>query len=176
MIKVFSFRPEFFNNNGDQGNLEAIRHFLNVEIEFSAIDEADFVLIGDASRAAMREFDKELLALTPALQERLDKGLPTLVIGSSYEFYSELLAGTPRLSYGARASEFRTAKFAELTVRGYRNSEVVDQDLFVSGAFVMTTLFGPVLAKNPQLLQLMARNFGCEANFSPLELEWIEKL
>lgn len=176
MIKVFSFRPEHFNNNGDQGNLEALQHFLRTQTLPASITEADFVLIGDASRAAMREFEAELLQLVPALQRRLDEGLPTLIVGSSYEFYSKLLAGAPRLSYGARASEFRTATSDGISVKGYRNSEIVDGDIFISGAFVMTTLFGPVLAKNPQLLQVMARNFGLEANYSASELEWIGKL
>lgn len=176
MIKVFSFQPEYFNNNGDQGNLEAMRHFLRVGTAPVAINEADFVLIGDASRAAMREFEGELMALIPALQKRLDNGLPTLIVGSSYEFFAKMLTGAPKLSYGERASEFRTAHAAGVSVKGYRNSEILDHDLFVSGAFVMTTLFGPVLAKNPQLLDLMATKLGYESKFSSAELEWIEKL
>jgi hypothetical protein len=42
---------------------------------------------------------------------------------------------------------------------GYRNSEAVE-DLFVSGAFVSTTLFGPVLAKSPELLDLVLDRLG----------------
>lgn len=176
MIKVFSFRPEYFNNNGDQGNLEALRHFLRVETVPTGFNEADFVLIGDASRAAMREFEPELTELSSGLQERLNQGLPTLIVGSSYEFYAKLLQGVPRLTRGARASEFRTASSAGVKVKGYRNSEILDQDLFISGAFVMTSFFGPVLAKNPQLLKVVAGKLGYEAHYSPTELEWIEKV
>ena len=176
MIRVFSYRPEYFNNNGDQGNLEALRHFLKADISYSQIEQADFVLVGDASRAAMREFNAELLALVPFLQARLDNGSPTLIVGSSYEFFAPLLSGVPSLSYGERSSEFRTAESAGIKVKGYRNTELVSPDLFISGAFVMTTMYGPVLAKNPQLLKLVAGSLGLQVQISQRELEWIEKL
>ena len=55
--------PEHFNNNGDQGNIEALSLELKAaKVEHAAIDkieEADFVLFGDAGRAAMSHYAHE---------------------------------------------------------------------------------------------------------------------
>jgi CobQ-like glutamine amidotransferase family enzyme len=45
-------------------------------------------------------------------------------------------------------------------VVGYRNSEVLDSELFIRGGFVGTLLFGPLLAKNPDLLKLFAQKLS----------------
>jgi hypothetical protein len=166
MIKVFSYRPEYFNNNGDQGNLEALAHFTKSEISMCGIEEAEFVLFGDASRAAMREFEPELEALVKTLDARLKAGKPTLLVGSCYEFFASRIEGIPSLKLGDRVSEFRGATSSGITVKGYRNSEVVSQDLFISGHFVATTLFGPVLAKNPRATRAHCQGFGA---FSSLQ-------
>ncbi len=176
MIRVFSFRPEYFNNNGDQGNLEALAHFTDQEISTVAIDDAEFALFGDGSRAAIREFGDELDSLVPALEKRLQAGLPTLIVGSAYEFFAPKLSGLPILSYGDRVSEFREVRSNDIAVKGYRNSEVIDSDLFLSGHFVATTLFGPVLAKNISLLQHMAQGLGLQVSVSDHQRSWIEKL
>ncbi len=164
MIRLASFRPEFFNQNGDQANLEVVGMQLmwrGIECEVSDkdFDEADFLLIGDASRAAMREFGPELEILAPLLAERLEAGLPTLLVGSAHEFFSGKLPGFPELAKTKRSSEFRELNAYGLNVFGYRNSEAVG-DFFASGAFVSTTLFGPVLAKSPDLLNLVLDRLG----------------
>lgn len=176
MIKAFSYRPEYFNNNGDQGNLEALAHFTNSKIVPVEIKDADFVLFGDASRAAMRHFNDELEALTATLEIRLERNLPTLLVGSCYEFYAERIKGIPDLAVGKRVSEFREVTHGGITVKGYRNSEVLNQDLFVGGRFIGTTLFGPVLAKNPALLKLIASGLELEVRYSEAESGWIAKL
>ena len=176
MIKVFSFRPEYFNNNGDQGNLEALSHFTNQTVELVELETADFALIGDGSRAAIREFTSELEAMVPALQQRLDAGKPTLLVGSAYEFFAPRLSGMPVLKYGKRVSEFREASAGSISVKGYRNTEVIDADLFISGHFVATTMYGPVLAKNIELLKHMAIGLSLEVNVSERQRSWISKL
>jgi len=164
MIRLASFRPEFFNQNGDQANLEVLGmqmmwRGIQCEIVDKDFDEADFFLIGDASRAVMREFASDLEILVPMLAERLEAGLPTLLVGSSHEFFAGKVSGLPELRYSERSSEFREVEDSGLKAFGYRNSEVVG-DLFVSGAFVSTTLFGPVLAKSPDLLNLVLDRLG----------------
>lgn len=164
MIKLSSFQPEFFNNNGDQGNLEVLRSQLHWRgVNFSLLEQdfrkTDFLLIGDASRAAMRHFDAELRELIPILEERLSKGSPTLLVGSTFEFYAGKIRGLPALKTIARVSEFRSVEDSGLEAYGYRNSEA-DRDLFVSGAFIGTTLYGPVLAKSPALLQIVLNALG----------------
>lgn len=176
MIKVFSFRPEFFNNNGDQGNLEALSYFTRQPLSFVELDEADLVLIGDGSRAAIREFETELLEMLPQLRERFSKGLPTLIVGSAYEFFLERLPLVEKPSYDHRVSEFREVTADSIRVKGYRNSELVADDIVISGAFIGTTLFGPVLAKNPALLERVAKTLNLEVQISPEEREWISRL
>ena len=173
MTTVYSFRPEYFNNNGDQGNLEALEYFTRCKFVAGDIVGADFVLIGDASRAAMREFSHELEGLTELLQLRLDSGAPTLIVGSSYEFFCSRLSGMPKLAFGPRVSEFRTVEAFGMKVKGYRNSEVQNEDLFVKGLFVGTTLFGPVLAKNLKLAEMFATGLDLEMSVSEEVRQWI---
>jgi CobQ-like glutamine amidotransferase family enzyme len=176
VIKVFSFMPEFFNNNGDQGNLEALAYFTRAEIIHADIEKADLVLFGDASRAAMRKFETELLSHVAEIEARLASGAPTLLIGSSFEYFATRVKGMPALRYGERVSEFRTVEAWGLSVRGYRNSELVSPDVFASGNFVGTTLFGPVLAKNPALLESFAKALGLEVQMSADQRFWIEQI
>lgn len=171
MITLGTFRPEFFNNNGDQGNLEVLQAQLAWRgVDCRKVDQnlgaSDFLLIGDASRAAMRHFERELLGLSSIVEERLTLGAPTLIVGSAFEFFAGKVAGLPTLRQVARASEFRTARSGSLEAFGYRNSEA-DLDLFVSGGFIATTLFGPVLAKSPDLLELILDQCGVAAKLSP---------
>jgi CobQ-like glutamine amidotransferase family enzyme len=166
MIRVASFYPDFFNNNSDQGNLLVLRRQLQWRgMELEVLEDFDpnaqFVLIGDASRAAIRHFEVELEALTPALQSRLDRKLPTLIVGSSFEFFANRLKGLGEIGQTERKSEFRTVISSEVEAFGYRNSEL-DTDLVVAGGFVATTLFGPVLAKSPSLLAHLLGELGVE--------------
>lgn len=166
MITLSTFRPEFFNQNGDQANLEVLGMQLmwrGIECEVSTkdFDEADFLLIGDASRAAMKEFGSELEVLVPLLSERQAAGLPTLLVGSAHEFFAGKVQGLPTLRLTDRVSEFREVSHSGTQAFGYRNSEATE-DLIVSGAFVSTTLFGPVLAKSPEMLEVVLKRLGVE--------------
>ena len=85
--------PEHFNNNGDQGNIEVLSTELKAaKVEHAAMDkieEADFVLFGDASRAAMRHYESELEGYRPLIRDRFSEGLATLLVGSCYEFFAK---------------------------------------------------------------------------------------
>lgn len=176
MIKFFSFEPEYFNNNGDQGNLEALKHYLKVELQPAGLPDSDIALFGDASRAALREFGPQLDGLIPELEARLQEGKPTLLVGSTFEYLMPRIQGLPKVERGARISEFRTCQLDGLQVKGYRNTDLVGPDLFVRGAFVGTTLFGPVLAKNLGLLHVFAEALGREVVMSERERSWIAQL
>lgn len=168
-MRLTSYRPEFFNNNADQGNLLVLQRQLQwrgIASEVVPFDpRADFVLLGDGSRAAMRHFESELIELVPALQSRLERGLPTLLVGSMHEFLLPLVIGK-QLERGNRSSEFRTVNADGVSAYGYRNTDVL-LDLFVSGAFISTTLFGPVLAKSPELLNLVLEAMGVKDPLAP---------
>jgi CobQ-like glutamine amidotransferase family enzyme len=164
MIKLATFMPEYFNNNGDQGNIEVLEKQLEwrgVEHSVTSIDfaDSDFLLVGDGSRAVMREFESELSGITDLLQERLRTGKATLLVGSSHEFFCSRLPELPKLRALSRVSEFREVTFGAQKAFGYRNTDK-DTDLFIEQAFISTTLFGPLLGKNPNLLELVLSSMG----------------
>ena len=173
MISTFSFMPEHFNNNGDQGNIEVLVIELKAaKAEHAAIDkieEADLVLFGDASRAAMRHYESELEGYRPLIRERFSKGLATLLIGSSYEFFANDLG--LELRQVARKSEFVNGDYF-----GYRNTEYDLEPVTRNGLFVATSLYGPFLAKNPGYLSELLIGLGANSELQPERLMWIEKI
>ena len=176
MTSVYSFEPAYFNQNGDQGNLETLEYVTGQRLESTNDPLANLMLVGDASRAAMRHFSTELLGLLPFIETRLESGLPTLLIGSSYEFFSQNSELLPNLSMGSRVSKFVRVNHAGSQVVGYRNSEVLDSELYVRGAFVGTLLFGPILAKNPGLLRLFVEKLSLSFTVSDDHWELTEQV
>jgi CobQ-like glutamine amidotransferase family enzyme len=174
MIKLATFMPEYFNNNGDQGNIEVLAKQLQwrgLQHTVSSTDlaESDFLLVGDGSRAVMREFENDLNAISGLLEERLRAGKATLLVGSSHEYFCTKLPGLPKLNTLLRVSEFREVTAGSLKVFGYRNSDK-DIDLYIERAFISTSLFGPVLAKNQNLLDIVLSAIGVEGEL-PSELQ-----
>ena len=173
MIKLYTFHPEHFNNNGDQGNIEVLAAELTaalVEFEFvESVAEADFVLIGDASRAAMRHYTGELEALRPAMRERFQFGRPTLVVGSSYEFLAS--------EFGLISSQVhRRSEFFDGDYFGYRNTDKDLPAVTRNGEFIATSLYGPFLAKNPRSLTEILASLGVQVELSAEGLTWIERI
>jgi hypothetical protein len=164
MIKLASFKPEFFDNNGDQGNLEVLAaHLVAAGKAFEVTTEcsgSDFLLIGDSAIASHEHFQAELNDLLPELKLRLLAGKPTLLVGRSWEFFAPLLG--VELSQGTRESKFVKLRVSEHEVIGYHNSTVVEPRFFISGAFIGTTLFGPLLAKNPSVLKMLGSALGVQ--------------
>ena len=174
MIKLATFMPEYFNNNGDQGNIEVLAKQLEWRgiqhsVTSTEFADSDFLLVGDGSRAVMREFEADLAAITNLLQERLINGKATLLVGSSHEYFCSKLSGLPKLRTLSRVSEFREVTSGSQNAFGYRNSDK-DIDLFVVKAFISTTLYGPLLAKNQNLLDLVLSSMGVTAQL-PGELQ-----
>ena len=173
MIKIFSFEPMYFDNNGDQGNVEILLHQLSQQGKkfkiVASAEKADFVLIGDASNAVMDRYAKDLAKLRKTIAQRFTQGSPTLLVGSAYEFFAAEMGLSSNVV--TRESKFVTTSEGYF---GYRNS---DKDLpvcFVNGSFIGTSLFGPVLAKNPRLLERVLNAVGAELKLSAQAREWIE--
>ena len=164
MIKLATFMPKYFNNNGDQGNIEVLAKQLQwrsvqYSVTSSEFADSDFLLVGDGSRAVMREFESELAAITDLVAERLRTGKATLLVGSAHEFFCSRLPGLPELNEAPRVSEHREVSFGDLRVFGYRNNEI-DVNFFREQAFISTSLFGPILAKNENLLNIVLASMG----------------
>ena len=175
MMKLYSFEPYYFNNNGDQGNLDVLVFLMKqqgVDYKFvDSIEESDFALFGDASIAVMKNFEKHLDRLRNEIVNRHSKGAPTLLVGSSYEYFSRDLG----LGAGKRArfSDFLTTSDG---IFGYQNSESDLPAYLSKGLFMATNLFGPLLAKNPQLLIKVAKGIGLKGNLPQEQLEWISSI
>jgi CobQ-like glutamine amidotransferase family enzyme len=167
MIKLATFMPTYFNNNGDQGNIEVLTKQLEwrgvqYSVTSTELQDSDFLLVGDGSRAVMREFKSELAAITELVAERLRTGKATLLVGSAHEFFCSKLPGLPELKYAPRVSEHREVGSGDLRVFGYRNNEI-DVDFFMEQAFISTSLFGPILGKNEKLLNIVLTSMGVTA-------------
>lgn len=175
MINIYSFEAAYFNNNGDQGNIEVLAQQLSKQKKkykmVSSPESANFVLIGDCSNAVLEEFSKPLSKLRRVISKRWEKGLPTLLVGSAYEFFSSELGLEPKQVQ--RESKFVTTSDGHF---GYRNSDKDLPSCLVKGSFIATSLFGPILAKNPQLLEKVLRDLGAEISLSADALEWIETI
>lgn len=175
MITYFTFEPEYFNNNGDQGNLEVLLHYLEAAGKkvkrTQSLKEASFALIGDGSVAVMEHFSKQLGSMRKEIKKRLDAGLPTLIVGSAYEFYANDLG--LESSASPRKSGFVTTADGYF---GYRNSDSTLPDVFVEEAFIATKLFGPLLAKNPRLLEVELNALGAELRVNQQVASWIEAI
>jgi CobQ-like glutamine amidotransferase family enzyme len=172
MIKLATYKPTYFNNNGDQGNIEVLAKQLEwrgVQYSVTSSDfaDSDFLLVGDGSRAVMREFESDLLALKNLVAERLRTGKATLLVGSAHEFFCSRLPELPELKKTPRVSEHREVTFGDLRVFGYRNNEI-DVDFFIERAFISTSLFGPILAKNENLLNIVLNSIGVTSELPAL--------
>jgi CobQ-like glutamine amidotransferase family enzyme len=175
MITYFTFEPSYFNNNGDQGNLEVLLYFLSkAGLKAKKAESpkgADFVLVGDASLAVMEHFSKKLASLRKDIKKRFESGLPTLIVGSSYEFFSEEL-GLKSIETSRRSGFVSTVD----GYFGYRNSASSLPDVFTNKAFVATKLFGPVLAKNPKLLEIELSALGVQLKMDQQVASWVEAI
>ena len=172
MIKLATFMPTYFNNNGDQGNIEVLAKQLEwrgipCSVTSTELKDSDFLLVGDGSRAVMREFKSELAAITDFVAERLSSGKATLLVGSAHEFFCTRLPGLPELKGAPRVSEHREVSSGDLRVFGYRNNEI-DNDFFIEEAFISTSLFGPILAKNENLLNIVLTSMGVTSELPPV--------
>jgi CobQ-like glutamine amidotransferase family enzyme len=161
MIKLYSFEPFYFNNNGDQGNLDVVKNQLQKQnIKFKIVAspaDADFVLIGDCSEAVLNHYEKQLTKLRKLIAIRYEKGLPTLLVGSAYTFFAPNLGISQEPT--KRESKFVTTPDGYF---GYRNSDNNLPICTVKGAFIASSLFGPLLAKNPQLLGVVLEKLGAK--------------
>jgi len=151
------------NLDGDQGNLLALRKYLNAagfETEVKAVTNTEaalashFLLLGHGSAAAMASLEVSLSALD---WESILASVPGLAVGSGYEWMSSKSLVNEDLKPVNRVSEFQVATMGKLSALGYRNSESDLPGLALNGNFICSMLHGPILAKNPQLLDRAAR-------------------
>ena len=161
MIRLATLAPKDLNLNGDQGNLIALRNYLQAagfEVQVleaaagASLPEADFYLVGHGSIAAMSHLEPWLKEVLP---EAFSSSVPVLAVGSGALRMGANLGKHPRSDL-ERVSEFQVTPWRDYEVLGYRNTDTDAPNLETEGSATLTMLHGPVLAKNPRLLAEIA--------------------
>jgi CobQ-like glutamine amidotransferase family enzyme len=164
MIRLGVLFPKHLNLNGDFGNIEVLARQLEwrghdvqiVEVlepaQFS--EQLDFVLVGHGSEAAWSDISEEFQLLAPQLQELISNGVPVLAVSTGFE--RSILAGVVKAavptSLPERVSKFSVVNDGEIDLLGYVNVDTNLPEFYRSGSFIGTALHGPMLSKNPKLL------------------------
>jgi|GEM_PF-231166 CobQ-like glutamine amidotransferase family enzyme len=188
MIKLGSFFPDALNLNGDQGNLLALKKYLEAagfEVQVDSIGAANgyqdihFAFLGHGSMAAMRSLNT---ALSVVAFDQLLQTTPGMAIGSGFEYLAGLSLTKSEINREERASEFAIGELGTITALGYRNTDSGLPNLELNGNWICSMLHGPLLAKNPILLHRAAKAAVTAAGLvwpavAPESLSsWVEKL
>lgn len=165
MIRLGVLFPEHLNLNGDYGNIEVISRQLEwrgMASEIVAVGTPselasglDFLLIGHGSSAAWESIDEEFRGLLAPLKALLAGGLPGMSVSSGFEqmVRGSVFEGLTANSVSSRTSKFVVQQDVEGEVLGYLNADVDLPIIHRESNFIGTMLHGPILAKNPALLE-----------------------
>ena len=164
MIRLGALFPNHLNLNGDLGNVAVIQAQLAwrgiaseiVDIESLAqLDQPiDFIFAGHGSIAAWADIESELEAMFPVINSLIRSGLPALAISTGYEAFAKgkLVDGLELTQLPERLSNFTVFEDGANEILGYLNTDVNLPTIFRQANFIGCMLHGPVLAKNPELL------------------------
>lgn len=180
MIRLAGFFGKEFDQNGDLGNLEvlgralaphgsAVQTLMDVR-DPVLLTEAEFLVIGDASRAHQRKRSFELQGLHELIVSREKNCLWSLVVGSTYEQLAADHFGF-EVQSTRRISAFASSEFGDREYWGYLNTEVLVPRFVIQGTTIGTQFFGPLLARNPVLVSEIAESSGWQ-----VDLNYLEKL
>lgn len=165
MIRLGALFPDHLNLNGDLGNLEVIAKQLEwrgIDSETLAIRSIhdlsqglDFILVGHGSLAAWADIRDTFVEMAPTLKQLMTIGVPALAISSGFEesTMAGLFANLSPAPIAPRISKFEIYSDGDSEVLGYINTEVDLPMLHREGNWIGSMLHGPVLAKNPALLE-----------------------
>jgi len=176
MITFYTLFPDRLNLNGDQANILVLQKRLEwqgidsqvvelstekdlekLSVDFSNEPSEKFLLVGHGSIAAMQSFAPMHDTARSAVLELATAGLPGMAVGSGYELL------VPEFSRGARLSNYADIPAADGLPRiyGYVNS---DTDLALvstlGDSFICTMVHGPVLARTPELADILLSRMG----------------
>lgn len=165
MIRLGVLFPHHLNLNGDLGNAEVIAKQLEwrglateivaVETVSDLSNSLDFILVGHGSTAAWAAIETRLRSMAPSLRKLITSGTPGLAISTGFEKLLEhrALGNLDVRKLPERISKFHVQGDGDSEVLGYLNTDVDLPILHREGNWILTLLHGPVLAKNPNLLE-----------------------
>lgn len=160
MIRIGSLFPGHLNLNGDVANVDILSFYLKlagyeheiVKIESLVDAHFDFVVIGHGSRAAWRNLPPAQ-EIAKFIKRLSTQGGTCLLIGSAVTELSEQLGFSKVEKLRDRESVFVAENQGEHELIGYRNTEFDISNFFESGNIWISALHGPILAKNPWIVE-----------------------
>lgn len=165
MIRLGVLFPDHLNLNGDFGNIDVLVRQLEwrgmacevirVDDEKHLASDLDFLLVGHGSNAAWESIRVNMESLAESLRKLIASGTPGLCVSTGFEELVRLNAinGLVSQDIPERVSKFVVHPDGNGEVLGYLNTDVDLPFLHREAQFVCTMLHGPVLAKNPSLLE-----------------------
>lgn len=176
MKTIYTLMPDRLNLNGEQGNVLVLSRRLEwqsvshqvVEIQDLAqlekllpkLEKSPrdcFVFMGQGSFETFSYLEKQSALLHDLLARLVFAGIPTLAVGTCYEIFAN--APKSQLFF----SEFIKSDFKPggFEILGYASTGYDLPALVTKGDnTVLTTMHGPVLAKNPKLADWFLAEMG----------------
>jgi CobQ-like glutamine amidotransferase family enzyme len=188
MIRLGALFPEHLNLNGDFGNLEVIskqlkwRGLASETFSISSKEDLkqrlDFIFVGHGSLAAWADIQNEFSNMIPELTELFTAGLPGLAISTGFEELAKtgLFAQLGPTLKAERISKFEVFKDGDLDVLGYINTEVNLPLVHRERNWIGSMLHGPLLAKNPGLLEEVLESIASNAGLALPQIQEDEKV
>lgn len=181
MKRLVTLFPGHLNLNGDQANLLVLEKKLAaLNVEFQSLDflpgddleklgQADFVLFGHGGIAAWNNLHSELDRISASLKTLRDSSCVIMAVASGAEkLYEEPFGWFENgLQSQNRKSEFVVEKMEDIEVLGYLNSASSLPVITWVGQVLLTSLHGPVLAKNPRLVNFILHQMGINQKTNP---------
>ena len=178
MIKLAGLFSDHLNLNGDFGNLQVLdqqlswrampHEIVSVENTEDLVVAPNFILIGHGSEAAWADIESNFVALIPRLRELLSAGATILAVSTGFEMAAKhgLINGVTVGAIDARISKFAITQDDSGDVLGYVNTDTDLPAIYREGSFIGTTLHGPLLAKNSDLLESFLTQISANAGVS----------
>lgn len=184
-LRLGAWQPQYFNQNGELANIKVLMTWLAFSgirskfVPLLAPQEAakvDFVLVGDAGRAAIRHFKAELQMVSEKVSDSKTSAT-ALYLGKAFESVAAEAFGLS-LATAPRVSEFSEFDTEYGRVRGYLNSRLEPVGLVRRERLWGSSLHGPILASSSGLRATLLTQLGVhsEDERAPAELVALENV
>lgn len=187
MIRLGVLFPEQLNLNGDYGNVEVVARQLEwrgmaseivaVGTKAELTSGLDFLLVGHGSSAAWASIDEKFRCLLDPLKALLAAGMPGMSVSTGFEqmVRGSVFEGLNVNSLSSRTSKFVVGQDVNGEVLGYLNTDVDLPIIHRESNFIGTMLHGPILAKNPTLLEEVLLKISSNAGLELAPIDASEK-
>lgn len=162
MKKLVRLLPSHLNLNGDAANCDALSFYLGSAgvdtqiLDFNLDDQwderVDFVVVGHGSIAAWKSLASHKTRIADFLIRARISGAIILLVSSAISELSADLKLNLIPEKTDRVSKFVEVEFKQLKLVGYVNTDLELPYFESRDGFWLTSLHGPLVAKNPELV------------------------